>query len=455
MQEAAVRTTIDTLACALGAVDLEVAQVVGRVAIALGGPPESSLVLGSRSAECDRQRAGRVSAATAVLHNGALIRALDCNDIFFRDGVGGHPSDNVAVALAFAEAGHRSGADYLKVVAIGYELYWRLRQHVFARAPGYKWDHVSTSGIVAAAMAGLLLGLSEAQLTSALAVGGAQSYALSEVREGTISMAKATANALAAQAGSVAALLAGFGLTGPPRILEGRRGLLAAIGIPRDDVILQQLVEQIGDWRILEVTMKPFAAIGTSQAAIAGILELVHRDKLHPEDVQAVEIRFPDLRVAHEQIAAADISPQTRESADHNFAFLVAAAIEDGDVGPAQFADQRWMRPSTRDLMARVGLTTDRRLNDFTRSGYPSVVSIETRSGARLIAEVVAAPGSPARPLTTAQLGDKLRRLASATTSADRLDALLKSILELPAASDVLELGRLMAGAPGEPRSYD
>ena len=45
--------------------------------------------------------------------------------------------------------------------------------------------------------------------------------------------------------------------------------------------------------------------------------------------------------------------PESRETADHSFYFLVAAALLDGELTPRQFENERWTDPAVIDLMAR------------------------------------------------------------------------------------------------------
>ena len=57
----------------------------------------------------------KMSAPSAVLANGTLIRVLDLNDYVVgahpQSGArGGHPSDNIPVALAAAELAHAAAA---------------------------------------------------------------------------------------------------------------------------------------------------------------------------------------------------------------------------------------------------------------------------------------------------------------------------------------------------------
>jgi 2-methylcitrate dehydratase len=433
---AASRQTLDTVACALGAVEHEAAEAMLHVVRSVGGAPECSLI----------GQQARGSILNAVLYNGTLIRALDANDIFFHFGSGGHPSDNIAVALAFAERAHASGLEFLRAVALGYEVYWRLRQDLMrARARGYVWDQVSGSGMVAAAMGGLLLGLEREQLANALALGGAQTYSLAEIRAGEISMLKASANAVAAHTGTLAALLAAEGMSGPPRLFEGGGGLLAAIGAEATDELCETLAGPVREWHILGVAVKPFPSIGTSQSVLAATLDLVRSYEVSADDVDRVEVAFADVAFTHEHLAeTARRVPHSRETADHSITFLVAAAIEDGELGPRQYADQRWLQPRTQALMRRVALGADSALNAYAAADYPAAVTIHTRDGRALRREVLVAPGSPRHPLSDEALGEKLRRFAGSALPAGRLTALRERLLQLDAEADMARVADLL-----------
>ena len=87
------------------------------------------------------------------------------------------------------------------------------------------WDGVTVSGFVAPAMAGRLMGLDVSQLGQALALSGARAITPLAVRHGDISGAKNVANALVAQNGMQATILAKHGMTGPLDLFENRHGL--------------------------------------------------------------------------------------------------------------------------------------------------------------------------------------------------------------------------------------
>lgn len=432
---AAERTTLDTLACAFGAYDHPAAQVVMRVVHSITATGDASLI----------GLAQRTSVLSAVLYNGTLVRALDCNDVFFARGVGGHPSDNIPVALAFAEAQHACGPDYLRAVALGYELYWRMSRLLFASTRGYEWDHVSTSGLVAAAIAGLLRRLDPATLAQALAIGGAQSYALSELRAGELSMIKAAANGIVAQNGALGALLAAEGMSGPPELLEGRRGLLSALGIEPTESVRVALAGPIARWHILDVATKPYPAIGTSQGVLAATLAIVGEHAVHPADVDRVEVRLPDLPITREHLAETSRrTPRTRDTADHSIPFLVAVALEDGAVGPGQFTDGRWLQPSTGELMSRVHVEADASLNEFTEDGFPARVTLRTRRGETWTQDMTQVPGSARRPLSDEGLIEKFNRLAGQRIPEQRRKELCQRVLNLRAERDMASLAELL-----------
>src|SRR5207245_9118315 len=86
------RTLIDTLRCAMGAFHAEPSHIARHLAESVTSRM-SARVLGTRHAR---------SPDIAGFANGVMVRYLDCNDSYFSPG-GGHPSDMIPAALAFAD----------------------------------------------------------------------------------------------------------------------------------------------------------------------------------------------------------------------------------------------------------------------------------------------------------------------------------------------------------------
>jgi 2-methylcitrate dehydratase len=205
---------LDTIGCGFAALDEPSACALLAVVEGSGGAPQCTVI----------GRAHRTSAANATLANGALVRILDFNDyVNAKAGdLGGHPSDNIPVALAAGELHRASGREVIAAIVLGYEIFGRCKELMERDSA---WVGVTVSGLVAPAMAGRLMGLDRHRLAHAIALSGARAATSTAVRFGDISAAKSIANALVAQNGVQAALLAERGITGPLDLFENPRGM--------------------------------------------------------------------------------------------------------------------------------------------------------------------------------------------------------------------------------------
>jgi MmgE/PrpD C-terminal domain len=83
------------------------------------------------------------------------------------------------------------------------------------------------------------------------------------------------------------------------------------------------------------------------------MVELVRRNKLDPGKVVSIEANV--IRIAHDfaggGLYGVDKVVRTKEQADHS---LLAVALLDGDVMPAQFEPDRIMRADVQQLLKKV-----------------------------------------------------------------------------------------------------
>ena len=91
---------LDSLGCALGALEGEPIQILRRNIDEFEPQGKCTLVGG-----------GTAPPDSAAFYNGALVRYLDFNDAYLAKGETCHPSDNLAAILAGAEYADRSGRD--------------------------------------------------------------------------------------------------------------------------------------------------------------------------------------------------------------------------------------------------------------------------------------------------------------------------------------------------------
>jgi 2-methylcitrate dehydratase len=371
---------LDTLGCGLAALDHAIAAGVVRAMLAQGGEMQATVIGSGR----------KISAQNAVLANGALVRVLDLNDYTIESGgLGGHPSDNIPVALAVGETGGRSGRDILAAVVLGYEIFARLRAMMDSRSD---WDGVSVSGFVATAVAGRLLGIDRNRLAHALALSGARTATSAAVRSGDMSAAKSIANALVAQQGVQAALLAAEGATGPLAIFEQKRGLKSIFPyIESASAIDAPLVD--GGY-IMRASIKAYPCVATGQAAVTAALDMNRRLGGDTAKAERIEILMADLpQVRNQQADRERADPQSHEAADHSFPFIVAVAMIDGIFGQAQYAHERWHDPQVRALMGRIEMQTDASWNSRAPNSFPCAIRVTGSDGSKYLSEIGYPPG--------------------------------------------------------------
>ena len=417
---------LDSIGCALAASEDEAFARAARVFAQLGGNPDSTVIGSAR----------RVNLPQAVLLNGILIRSLDLNDAYIGPGQMGHPSDNIAVALSVGEKFGASGLGVIAGVALGYEIYCRIQDIIPARAT---WDHTTASALAAPLIAGRLMGLNAEPLAHAAALSVTHGNTLAVVRTGQLANSKASANAMVASQAVLCCLFAAEGMTGPLGVIEHPRGLSTGM---LAGAKLDLLAEPIGErYRIMSSAIKAYPCIGTAQTMVAAVLEARAGIADPAREVERIEVVMADIPIVRTQAADEQRRyPESRESADHSFYYLAAAALSDGEISEAQFAPGRWLQPEMKEAMARVSIRTDPSLNKYTPGSYPAVVKLSLRSGESREVEVVFPKGHPDNPMSPAEVEAKFRACARASMPPARQEEVIGKARRLEKLASVAEL---------------
>jgi 2-methylcitrate dehydratase len=410
------RTLLDTLGCGIGAFAGEPASIARRMAARVQGNP-SARILGTRQ---------RTSTDLAAFANTALVRYLDCNDTYAARGTG-HPSDMIPAVLATADGRGAGGRDVITAIAAAYEAFCRLADKV----PLKGWDQGIFVAVGAACGAGKVLGLDRAAMGHAISIAITSGVPLGVTRIGELSMWKGCATAAAVRTAVFAAGLAADGMTGPGAPFEGRDGLW------------QQLALEAPKWerfgggdesfRITDTSFKAFPSVVHTQGPIGLVLEI--RKQVPVAQIESIRVATYAEAVRRTAAEAEKWDPATRETADHSIPFLVAAALQDGEVTPATFAPARIKDPVLRPLMKKLTVVED---PEFTRR-YPrescTRVEVTTADGRQLTAETRHPKGHHRNPLTDGEVEWKFRGLASSALGAKGCDRVLAEVASLDRAS--------------------
>src|SRR2546423_11440160 len=152
------------------------------------------------------------------------------------------------------------------------------------------WGGVSVPACPPPAMAGRLMGLDAGLLAHALALSAARAVTPLAVRHGDISAAKSVANALVAQNGMQATILAKHGVTGPLDLLENEHGLRSVF--PGLNGTLNAPLEP--DSYIMSCHMKAFPCLATGQGIVAAGLNLHEQIKGDVDRLQQITVAIAD-----------------------------------------------------------------------------------------------------------------------------------------------------------------
>jgi 2-methylcitrate dehydratase len=426
---------LDAIGCGYAAYGEEAAHAVLATLADMGGAQQCTVIGG----------ATKTSAPNAVLVNGSLIRILDLNDyVNTKSGqIGGHPSDNIPVALAAAELSGAPGRDVIAAIVIGYEIYGRMKELMDRNSD---WDGVTVSGFVAPAMAGRLMGLDYQQLANALALSGARAVTPAAVRQGDISAAKSVANALVAQNGMQATILAKHGLTGPLDLFENQFGLKSVF--PGLNWMGPLTAPLTAESYIMSCHMKAYPCLATGQSIVAAGLALhaqINGDVDRLKQITVAISDSPSMRRQKDDPGRVD--PKSREAADHSFNFLAAAALLDGDFGLAQFENQRWNDPKIRAVMGKLEIVCDASLNPRAPGGFPCAMRATGTDGRSYLAEVLDPPGFSRHGIDGAAVVKKFLAITAPHLSQSARERILDAAMGLDKAASCADLTRALMKA--------
>jgi 2-methylcitrate dehydratase len=426
---------LDTLGCGFAALDDDCARAVLATLDALGEKPRCTVLGHSRA----------MSAPSAVLANGTLVRVLDLNDYVVgahpQSGArGGHPSDNFPVALAAAELAGSPGRGLLAAIVLAYEIYGRGKALMEADSI---WDGITISGVVAPAVAGWLLRLPDDKLAHAIALSTARAATPVAVREGGISAAKNIANALIAQNGMQAALLAERGVTGPLDLFEAERGLKTVFPRgPAGEIFDAPLPD---DGFITRSAIKVFPCFAGGQSAVAAGIALHRLVGGNVDHLETIGVALADLPIVRRWLAdPGRIEPRSREAADHSLHFLIAVALNDGAFGLRQFDNARWNHPKVRSLMARLEITTDADLTCRAGEAYPCALHATGHDGRPYDVEILQPPGFWRDGLDTQTVLDKFAGVTERHFAPDARNRIVDAVMALDKAISCDGLMRLL-----------
>ena len=393
---------LDYLACAIRGSREPSSQAVQRM-VERSGANGCATVIGTRI---------RTTPGFAALANGAAAHSIEMDDTHSGGSI--HLGATMySAALALAETLPETSSEaFLTAVVAGFEAAARIAMAVQPKEHYALGFHMTpTCGVFGAALTSAkLLNLNPEQTISAVGIAGSMAAGSMEfLADGA--WTKRIHPGLAAQNGIHAALLAAEGFLGPPRILEGRDGFLH--GYSRNP-IPERLTEGLGEsFEILRTAVKPHACCRYMQGPIDAVLAIVRENNLDAGQIERIEIAV--LEAGWGLVAEPREKKYNPESVvDEQFSmpFGAAVAVSDGAAGLAQFTAGKAHSAKVRELMNKVVLVKDPRIEETFPREWPARAVIELSDGRRFEKFVRHPKGDPENPLSWDEMNAKFRALS-------------------------------------------
>jgi 2-methylcitrate dehydratase PrpD len=383
--------------------------------------------------------AGTAGPYWAALATGTAAHLDDFDDTHLATVI--HPGASVlatvlASALATpavpAGAGHASvsGDVFLGAFAAGCEAQLRIGNAISPAHYDHGWHITGTCGVFGAAVAeSALLGLGTGQMASALSLAAVMTVGH---REAFGSMTKPLHAGKAAANGILAARLASAGLSGPADPL-GPGGVLDVLAGGAGHVDRSALLGASAgghDWELELNTFKTYPCGVVAHPAMDAAIEAFARIPGSPA-ITGVTVTCNPLVLELMGLVHPDSGLGARFSARHG----IAAGLRYGQAGLAEFSDAVATDPEMARLRDLISLNPD--------PGCPrdaAMVQVTLAAAEPVEVRVAHTRGSTARPLTDADLLDKVDQLVAPVLGPSAAARIRDAVNAPPGMSYVMDL---------------
>ncbi len=213
------RYLYDSIGCAYGGYRTKDVNILRDIYKDMGGKPEATVI----------GFGDKIPAVNATLVNSLMIRALDFNDIYWKEDPS-HPSDIIPAALAVGEVMNSSMEEVIVAIVLAYEFEQRLCEFATPGVRERKWHHATLTQFVSPIVAGKLMGLSVDKMVNAIGINGCHNHTIGCPTAGKLTMMKNTVDPMAVQSGVFAAMMAAKGYSGTEAVFEGKEGFMDCFG---------------------------------------------------------------------------------------------------------------------------------------------------------------------------------------------------------------------------------
>jgi len=406
---------------------LEWNKIAYRYVTDMGGRAESTIVnYGAKAPVLD-----------AAFVNATFGQGCELDDVGF--AAGGHlGAATVPVALAICEKQRSTGKDFLAAVVVGCDVMYRLLAAV-RPSSGKRGFHSHGIGAPFGAMttAARLLRLNDGQILHAFGIAGMHSSGTMEYDQ-TGGEVKRVIAGVAARSGIQAAMLAQLGLTGPPTIIEGKRGFLKVFA---DQVEPEEITRDLGsDFKIMRLWFKLYPCVATVQGVIYTLTKMIEEHHFGADDIDEIRVGISETSLSH---GGAIYEPHDTASAQFSLPFSLAIRLLKNDNDLSFYMDSKlWTDPKVLALAKKVKSYADP--NAKKDQNYNTTMEVKLNNGQSHKAFEAYPPGSPLNRVSREVLRTKFRKMARAVLVEERIEELIEAVDRLETYDDAAKLMPLL-----------
>jgi len=416
---------LDTFAAILSGSRLRPGEVAAAYVGRLGGAPEST-VLGTALV---------APAELAALANGMAGHADETDDSHLRGRF--HPGCGIIpAALAVGEQQDCGGAEFLRAVALGYDIGARLTISLGYPSPNQATHSTHSLGVAfgAAAAAAALLRLDATRVRHVLSYAAQQASGCPYWHRDSEHVEKAfDFGGMGARNGVAGAMMVAAGMTGVDDPLAGPGNFFLGFALkPQPDVLTNELGER---YEIMDASIKKWCVGSPIQAVLDATTALIDEHRIGAPDVQRIAITMPDDRMH---------IVNNRDIPDICVQYLTALAIVDGTVGfDAAHDEQRMTDQAIKTVRDRITLIPSPELSAAVPARQ-AIVEIELSGGKKVRHHAKAVRGTPDNPMTTKEIDDKALDLMTPIIGRDRAGKLVAAVRSLDTLKSIRDLRPLL-----------
>ncbi|MCZ6702978.1 MAG: MmgE/PrpD family protein [Ignavibacteria bacterium] len=415
------RFLYDSIGCAFGGYHTKDVNIIRDIYKDIGGKGEST-VFGFGD---------KIPAVNATLVNALMIRALDFNDIYWKEDPC-HPSDIIPAAFSVGELVSASIKEVITAIVLAYEFEQRLCLFATPGVRERKWHHATLTQFVSPIVAGKLLGLNENQMVNAIGINGSHNHTIGCPTAGKLTMMKNTVDPMAVQAGVFAALLAQKGFSGTETVFEGKEGLMDTFlgwdtkdqkvkpvqmggrdGLSEWSWNVDALLGGLGEnYKIMECSMKAFPTEALTHTHLSATLKVVTTNNISYDQIESVTLTT--LAQAYDILFDPHkYRPESRETADHSLPYCIAAALVDHKITTQSFSDEKLKDPRIWEVIDKIKGEPSLEFEKMFPAKQPSKVVVKTVDGNEYSEYLEYPKGDPREPMTMEDLDNKFTALSN------------------------------------------